>query len=116
MRLRLIRSLSLHQPQLLILSLASLTPFRGLIFAPFFLCISFCLGSVHCTRIMLSRRIDCHYFQGNVADIEELMLGTCGNNDNIALLNLLLFPSDNSLSLAVGEDERLIDSVNLTAH
>jgi hypothetical protein len=63
---------------------------------------------------MLGRRIDCHHFQGDIANVKELMLGTWGNDDHIALLDLLLLSGDDSLSPAVCEDERLVDSVNLT--
>lgn len=62
---------------------------------------------------MLGRRIDCHHFQGDIANVKKLMLGTCRNDDDIALLDLLLLSSNDSLSLSVCEDERLVDSVNL---
>jgi hypothetical protein len=65
---------------------------------------------------MLGRRINCHQFQGNVADVKELVLSACRNDDNIALLDLLFLSSDDSLSLAVCEDERLVDSMNLSGH
>jgi hypothetical protein len=42
-----------------------------------FLCISFCLGLVHGTRIMLGRRIDCHHFQRDIANVKGPLDSHC---------------------------------------
>ena len=104
---------SLHQPNLLVLRLAPLTPLWCFILASLFLCIALCLGLMYCTRVMFSRGVYGDYFEWRVSDIQKLVLSASWDYDDIVLFDLLFLPSNNCLASAMGEYQHLIDGMNL---
>lgn len=64
-------------------------------------------------RMVLGGRVDCHHLQGSRADIQELVLSACRDDHRVSLLDFLFFSSHNSLAVAGGKEEDLIDGVFL---
>lgn len=64
---------------------------------------------------MLGRRIDSVQNQRCWTSVDELMLGSCRNNDQISSLNILVFACDRCLASAGGEGQSLVNCVFLLA-
>lgn len=102
-----------HQAQLLILSLAPLAPF-GRDIDPFILfTITLGLVLVDRCRLVLRRGVDGVQDQGRGAGVDELMLGSRGDDDQISSFDVLVHPIDGRFPSTRRESQDLVDGVFL---
>lgn len=64
-------------------------------------------------RVMFSRGIYGNHFERRVSDIQELVLSASRDYDDIVLCDLLFLPGNNCLASAMGEDQDLVNGVDL---
>lgn len=102
-----------HRPRILILLLSAPTPRRRLVLALFLGLIALLLRLVHARRSMLSRRVYRQQLERLVALRDELVLGTRGHDDDVAGLDFLVAALDGGEAAAGGEEEDLVDGVDL---
>jgi hypothetical protein len=106
-------SFTLDETHLLILRLASPRPIGSDIDTVLFLLITLLLCPVHRCRLVLCRRIDGIQDKWCWASIDELMLGPCGNNNQISGFDILVFTGNGGASSSGCECQNLVDGVFL---
>lgn len=105
--------LRLYQPQLLILSLAPLTPFRRNINTLILLPITLRLILVHAGRLVLGGRVNSIQNQRCRPRVDELVLRAGGDDDEITGLDFLVLAVDRGLAMSRRERQDLVDGVFL---
>ena len=104
---------SLYQSQLLVFRLAPPSPLRRYINTILFLLIALCLVLVHARWFVLRRTVYSVQDQRRGSSVDELMLCACGHDDQVASLDILVFPGYGRFSCAGCEGEDLVDGVFL---
>jgi hypothetical protein len=106
-------SFTLDETHLLILRLASSRPIGSDINTVLFLLVALLLCLVHRCRLVLCRRINGIQDKWCWASIDELMLGPCGNNNQISGFDILVFTGNSGASSSGCECQNLVDGVFL---
>lgn len=65
------------------------------------------------SRVMLCWRINSNHFERRVSDIQELMLSAGWDYNDIVLPNFLFLSGNDCLAGSMGEDEDLVNGVDL---
>ena len=97
----------------LVLLLTSPAPFWSDINALILLFVSLLLCLVHSGGLVLSRAVDSVEYEWGGPSVDKLMLGAGGDDDQIACLDVLILACDGCLTLAGGEGEDLVYSMDL---